>query len=105
MKKVTVVLAVVLSLCLAVSLVFAAEAKMGTIKSIDVKKHEVVFCPEGTNNDMKLKAGKNVDLSKVKAGDKVEASIEKNTLTGVKPAPAAPAAAAPAAKPKPPVGC
>jgi hypothetical protein len=101
MKKITAVVVTVVLVVALGSLAFAAESKMGTIKS-------VVFCPEGTTTDMTLKAGKDVDLSKVKAGDKVEASIMKHTLTGVKAAPAEPAAA-PAEAPKPapraPVGC
>ncbi len=109
MKKVAAVLTVVVLVVVLGSLAFAAEAKMGTIKSVDAKTHTVVFCPEGTTTDMKLKAGKHIDVSKIKAGDKVEATIEKNMLTGVKAAPAAPAAAAPAEAPKPapkaPVGC
>ena len=105
MKKIAaVVVAVVLVVALG-SLAFAAESKKGTIKSVDAKKHTVVFCPEGTTTDMTLKAGKDVDLSKVKAGDKVEASIMKNTLTGVKAAPAAAPAEAPKPAPRAPVGC
>jgi len=106
MKKVTAVLAVVILVVALGSLAFAAEAKKGTIKSVDAKAGTVVFCPEGTTTDMTLKAGKHVDLRKVKAGDKVEASIEKEMLMHVKEAPAASAAPAePAAKPKAPVGC
>ncbi len=112
MKKIAAVLAAVVLVAALGSLAFAAEKKMGTIKSVDAKKHTVVFCPEGTTTDMTLKAGKHVDLGKVKAGDKVEATIEKKMLTGVAAAPAAPAAApaAPAAAPaapapKAPVGC
>jgi hypothetical protein len=108
MKKITAVVVTVVLVVALGSLAFAAESKMGTIKSVDAKKHTVVFCPEGTTTDMTLKAGKDVDLSKVKAGDKVEASIMKHTLTGVKAVPAEPAAA-PAEAPKPapraPVGC
>ncbi len=105
MKKAAVVLAVLVLVVALCSFAFAAETKMGTIKSVDAKKHTVVFCPEGTKTDMKLKAGKGVDLSTVKAGDKVEASIDKHMLTGVKAAaaaaPAAPAAPAEAPKPAP----
>ncbi len=104
MKKAAAVLAVlVLVVALCSLAIAAAETKMGTIKSVDAKKHTVVFCPEGTKTDMHLKAGKGVDLSTIKAGDKVEASIEKKMLTGVKaaPAPAAAPAAAPAEAPKP----
>ena len=98
MKKVAAILAVVILVVSLVSLVFAAEAKMGTIKAVDAKAGTVTFCPEGTNTDMTLKADKSVDLSKVKAGDKVEVSVDKDTMKSMK-------AAAPAAKPKASVGC
>jgi Cu/Ag efflux protein CusF len=103
MKKIAAVLVVVLMFVSLVSLVFAAgmDMKKGTIKSVDAKAGTVVFCAEGTNADMTLKADKAVDLSKVKAGDKVEVSVEKDMLKHVMAAPAA----APAAKPKAPVGC
>ena len=102
MKKIAVVLAVVVLLVSLVSLAFAAGMNMqkGTIKNVDAKAGTVVFCEEGTNKDVTLKADKAVDLSKVKAGDKVEVSIEKNTLKHMMAAPAA----APAPK-KAPVGC
>jgi len=102
MKKVTAVLAVVVLVVSMVSLVFAADMNMkkGTIKSVDAKAGTVVFCAEGTNTDTTLKVDKSVDLTKVKAGDKVDASIEKDMLKHVMSAPAAPAA-----KPKAAVGC
>jgi hypothetical protein len=100
MKKVTAVLAVVVLVAALGSLAFAAEAKKGTIKSVDAKTSTVVFCQEGTTTDMTLKADKSVDLSKVKAGEKVEVSVEKDALKSVKAE-----AAAPAAKPKAPMGC
>lgn len=92
MKKITVVLAVVVMVVSLVSLSFAAEMK-GTIKSVDAKAGTVVLSAEG--KDMTLKADKSVDLGKLKAGDKVEASVEKDTLKSVKAA----------AKSKAPVGC
>jgi len=95
MKKVTAVLAVVVLVVAFGSLAFAAEAKKGTIKSVDAKAGTVVFCAEGTTADVTLKADKGVDLSKVKAGEKVEVSVEKDALMGVKAA----------AKPKAAVGC
>jgi Cu/Ag efflux protein CusF len=98
MKKVAVVLAVVVLVLSLVSLVLAAEAKMGTIKGVDAKAGTVTFCPEGTNTDMTLKADKSIDLSKVKAGEKVEVSVEKDTMKSMK-------AVAPSAKPKAAVGC
>jgi len=100
MKKIAAALAVVVLVVSMVSLSFAAGMEKGTIKSVDAKAGTVVFCAEGTNKDVTLKADKSVDLSKIKVGDKVEASIEKDTLKNVM---AAPAAAAPAKKA--PVGC
>jgi hypothetical protein len=111
MKKIVAVLAVMVLVVSLVSLAFAADAMVkGTIKSVDAKAGKVTFCPEG-GKDEALKADKSVDLSKVKAGDKVEASVHKGMLMSMKavaaPAAAAPAAAAPAAAPakKAPVGC
>jgi len=98
MKKIAAIFAVVVLVVSLASLVFAADAQKGTIKSIDAKAGTVVFCAEGGKSDVTLKADKSVDLGKIKAGDKVEATIEKNMLKGVK-------AAAPAAKPKASVGC
>jgi type 1 fimbria pilin len=99
MKKLSVVLVVVLSLCLVVSLAFAADMK-GTVKSVDAKAHSIVVTVDG--KDHTLKADKSVDLGKVKAGEAVELSVEKDTVKSIK---AAAAAAAPAAKKKAPVGC
>ena len=105
MKKIAaVVVAVVLVVALG-SLAFAAESKKGTIKSVDEKEQPVVFWPEGTTTHMKIKRGQTVGFTKGEAGDKVEASIMKNTLTGVKAAPAAAPAEAPKPAPRAPVGC
>ncbi len=98
MKKIGVVFAVVIFVVSLVSLAFAAGMQKGTIKSVDAKTGTVVFCEEGTNKDVTLKADKSVDLGKINAGEKVEVSIEKDMLKHVMAAPAA-------AKPKAPVGC
>jgi Cu/Ag efflux protein CusF len=92
MKKIAVVLAAVILVVSLVSFAFAAETKKGTIKSVDAKAGTVVLTADGA--DMTLKADKSVDLGKVKAGDKVEASIENDVLMSVK-----------AAKRKAVVGC
>jgi len=94
MKKFAAVLAVVVLVVSLVSMVFAADAVKGTIKSVDAKAGTVVFCADG-GKDVTLKADKAVDLTKVNAGDKVEASIDKDTLKEVK---ASAAAAAPKKK-------
>jgi hypothetical protein len=94
MKKAAAVLAAAILVVSLFSLAFAAEMK-GTIKSVDAKAGTAVFCAEGTTADVTLKADKAVDLSKVKAGDKVMITVDKDTLTSVKAA----------AKPKAAVGC
>jgi hypothetical protein len=96
MKKVAAVLVVVALALSLVSLVFAAEAKMGTIKSVDAKAGTITFCPEGTSSDMTLKADKSVDLSKIKADTKAEIMVEKGTVKEIKEM---------KAKPKAAVGC
>lgn len=92
MKKISAVMAAVVLVVSLVSLAFAAEMK-GTIKSVDAKAGTVVLTADG--KDMTLKADKSVDLGKLKAGDKVEASVDKDVLKSVKAA----------AKPKAAVGC
>lgn len=94
MKKFSVVLVVVLSLCLVASMAFAAEAKKGTVKSVDAKGGTLVVAMDG-GKDETLKAGKAVDLGAVKAGDKVELMIDNGMVESVKAA----------AKRKAPVGC
>ena len=90
MKKISVVVVVVLSLCLVASFAFASAK--GTVKSVDAKAGSVVITVDG--KDMTYKADKGVDLGKVKAGDKVEFSADKDMVKEMK-----------AAKPKAPVGC
>jgi Cu/Ag efflux protein CusF len=93
MKKVAAVAAVAILVVSLASLVFAADAKKGTIKSVDAKAGTIVLTIDG--KDETLKADKSVDLGKVKAGDKVEATVEKDTVMTLKTA----------AKPKAAVGC
>jgi len=99
MKKIAVVLAVMILVVSLASLALAAGMEgmqKGTIKNVDAKAGTVVFCAEGGNKDVTLKADKSVDLANLKAGEKVEVSIEKDTLKHVMMAPAAK---------KAPVGC
>ncbi len=98
MKKAAVILAAMVFVAVMVSMVFAAEAKKGTIKGVDTKAGTVVFCPEGTTTDSTLKVDPSVDLGKVKTGDKVEITVDNDTVKEVKAAPAP-------AKKKPSMGC
>lgn len=86
MKKIAAVLTVVVLVVSLVSLVFAAEAKKGTIKGVDAKAGTVVFCAEGTTTDTTLHVDKAVDLGKVKAGDKVEIMMDKDMVKEIKAA-------------------
>ena len=99
MKKAAAVLAVVVLVVSLASLAFAGDMK-GTVKSVDAKAGSIVLTGMD-GKDVTLKAEKSCDLGKVKAGDKVEASIEKDMVKSIKAA----APAAPAAKPKAAVGC
>jgi hypothetical protein len=92
MKKVAAVLAVVVLVVALVSLAFAGGAMKGTVKSVDAKAGTIVLTIDGKDQTLKADAG--VDLGKVKAGDKVEASVEKDMVKSIK-----------AAKPKAAVGC
>jgi len=92
MKKLSVVVVVVLSLCLVVSMAFAADHKKGVVKSVDEKAGTVVLTVDG--KDMTLKADKGVDLKTVKAGAKVTTMIEGDVLKHIA-----------ADKPKAAVGC
>jgi len=96
MKKVAAVLVVVVLALSLVSLAFAAEAKMGTIKGVDAKAGTITFCPEGTSTDMTLKADKGLDLSKIKVDTKAEIMVEKDTVKEIKEM---------KVKPKAAVGC
>lgn len=93
MKKLSVVVVVVLSICLVASLALAAHHMVkGAVKSVDAKAGSIVVTVDG--KDMTYKAGKDVDLGKFKAGDKVEVATDKDVATEIK-----------AAKKKAPVGC
>lgn len=93
MKKLSVVVAVVLSICLVASLALAAHHMVkGAVKSVDAKAGSIVVTVDG--KDMTYKAGKGVDLGKLKAGDKVEVATDKDVATEIK-----------AAAKKAPVGC
>ena len=90
MRKVSVVLVVVLSLCLVASFAFAGAK--GTVKSVDAKAGSIVITVDG--KDTTFKADKSVDLGAVKAGDKVEFTADKDMVKEIK-----------AAKKKAAVGC
>jgi cold shock CspA family protein len=91
MKKIAVVVAVVLLVVSLGSFAFAEEMK-GAIKSVDAAAGTVVLSSGG--KDVTLKADKAVDLNTLKAGQKVEATVENDVLKSVK-----------IAKPKAAVGC
>jgi hypothetical protein len=91
MKKLTLMVVVVLSLCLVASFAFAGMMK-GTLKSVDASKNTVVVTIDGKDQTMSVGAG--VDISTVKAGDAVEVTVDKDMVTAIQKA-----------KPRAIVGC
>jgi Cu/Ag efflux protein CusF len=83
MRKTVAVLAVAALVISLAAPAFATGAQMGTIKSVDAKAGTVVFYAEG-GKDVTLKADKSIDLDKIKAGDKVDISVENDMLKSVK---------------------
>jgi len=84
MKKVAAVLAGLVLVVSLVSLVFAAGEKKVVVKSVDAKAATMVVTDEG--KDETLNVDKSVDLGKVKAGDKVMITVDKDMVMSVKPA-------------------
>ncbi len=60
---------------------FAGEKvkEKGTIKSMDVEKGEIVFCPEGTKDEIPIKIDP-ADLKGIEAGDSVMVQYEKGDV-------------------------
>jgi hypothetical protein len=90
MRKLSIMVVVVLSLCLVAS--FAVAATKGKVTSVDAAKGSIVINVDG--KDETLTADKGVDLGAVKAGDKVEFEADKGMVKMLKKA-----------KPKAVVGC
>lgn len=85
MKKAAAILAVLVLVVSLFSLAIAADAKKVVVKSVDAKAATMVVTGED-GKDMTLTADKSVDLGKVKAGDKVMITVEKDMVTSMKPA-------------------
>jgi len=84
MKKVSAVLAVAVLVVSLVSLVFAAGAMKATIKGVDAKAGMIVYTGED-GKDTTMNVDKSVNLEKVKVGDKVVITVEKDMVTKMKP--------------------
>ena len=55
---------------------FAVDlTKTGTLKSIDTKKGTIVFCPDGTKDEIKLKASKKM-LKGLQGNEKVSITYD-----------------------------
>ncbi len=72
------------------SLAFAADTMKGTVKSVDAKAGTMVLTTD-SGKDETLTADKAADLSAVKAGDKVIATMDKGKIMGLMVEGAAPA--------------
>ncbi len=84
MKKSAAFLAGIVFIVSLAAFSFAAESQKGTIKSVDAGAGTMTFCPEGTNKDVKLKADKSVDLTRIKPDTKAEITVDKDTVKDVK---------------------
>jgi hypothetical protein len=85
MKNAAAILAVLVLVVSLFSLAIAADAKKVVVKSVDAKAATMVVTGED-GKDMTMTADKSVDLGKVKAGDKVMITVEKDMVTSMKPA-------------------
>ncbi len=90
MKKAAAILAVMVLVVSLFSLAVAADAKKVVVKSVDAKAATMVVTGED-GKDMTMTADKSVDLGKVKAGDKVIATMDKGKIMGLMVEGAAPA--------------
>jgi hypothetical protein len=54
----------------------------GTMKSMDAKTGDMVFCPKGTKDEVSMKADP-ADIKGLKAGDKVMVEYEKGKVNTV----------------------
>ena len=85
MKKLSIVVVVVLSLCLVAS--FAIAGTTGKVTSVDAEKGSIVISIDG--KDPTLTADKGVELGKVKAGDRVIVEIDNGVVKSLKKKPRA----------------
>lgn len=85
MKKISVVLGILLSLCLFVSAASAAETKSGTIKKVDAKASPITFRADGAKADEVLKVDAAVDLKAVKSRTKAQITVEEGVVKEIKP--------------------
>ncbi|MDA8099184.1 MAG: hypothetical protein M0042_06120 [Nitrospiraceae bacterium] len=77
MKQWTIFLILLLVFFVEASVAYAAETRKGTVKAVDEKGGVITFCPEGTNENMTLKAEKGIDLKMLKPDSKVEVTEEQ----------------------------
>jgi len=83
MKKILVSLVAVFFVATLVTAAFAAETKqVGTIKSVDAAKGTVVFCPEGTKDELTIKVSADL-MKKAKAGEKVKMVYDNNVASKI----------------------
>jgi len=85
MKRVSALVALVLSLCLFASVAAAADTMKGTIKKVDDKAGTITFAREGTTKDEVLTVDKSVDLKKVKAEAKAQITVDAGVVKEIKP--------------------
>lgn len=85
MKKLSIMVVVVLTLCLAASFAFAGTT--GKVSSVDAEKGTIVLKISG--EEQTLSVDKGVDLSKVKKGNRVIVEIDNGVVKSLKKKPRA----------------
>jgi hypothetical protein len=83
MKKIYIIFIAAL-IVFQTSIVFSDTTEKGTIKSVDPQNGTLVFC-SSEGKDVTLKIDKSIGLDTIKAGDKVEISVENNVVKNIKP--------------------
>jgi hypothetical protein len=82
-RKISICFTAMLMVSLHAAISISAEVQKGIIKSVDTKTGTVVFM--STNGqDVTLTPDKSLELNTIKAGDKVEISVENNMLKSIK---------------------
>lgn len=84
MKRLSAIVAVVLSLCLLLPTAASADSVKGTIKQVDAKAGTITFAREGKTDQEVLSVDKSVDLGKVKANSKARLTLEGGVVKEIK---------------------
>lgn len=83
MKKISALVALVMSLFLFAAPALAAEKMSGTVKAVDAAASKITFAKDGGKEET-LAVDKSVDLKKVKANQKAEITVDGGVVKAIK---------------------